>query len=108
MDALVKGELKPRTKVLIMIHGRGASAEDILSLANHLSAKDFTLMAPQAPGHTWYPFSFMAQQSQNEPHLSNALSIIDGLVKNAKVSGVEYEDMYFLGFSQGACLTLEY
>ena len=108
VNAIIKGEIKAGSNILIMIHGRGANAEDILSIADHLSAKEFTLIAPQAPGHTWYPFSFMAPPWQNEPHLSNALSMINEIVENAKGAGVNYEDMYFLGFSQGACLTLEY
>ena len=69
---IIKGELTKEKKILIMVHGRGASAQDILSLADHLPVNDFTLIAPQAPGHTWYPFSFLAPQSQNEPHLTNA------------------------------------
>lgn len=107
-NTIVRGDLSPQKKVLIMIHGRGASAEDILSLSNHLSVADYTLIAPQAPGHTWYPFSFISPQSQNEPHLSNSLSVISEIVNSANSKGISDSDIYFLGFSQGACLTLEY
>ena len=95
-------------KALIMIHGRGASAEDILRLAPHLSVLDYALLAPQATNHTWYPFSFMAKPEQNEPWLSSALDVLGELVQGIVDKGISKENIYFLGFSQGACLTLEY
>ena len=91
-----------------MLHGRGADAEDILSLANHLSVKDFTLLAPQATGNTWYPYSFLAPPAQNEPWLSSALQLLKDLLAELLEKGVSSENIYFLGFSQGACLTLEF
>lgn len=95
-------------KVLILVHGRGASAEDILSLANYLQVGDFTLVAPQATNHTWYPYAFLAPPAQNEPWLSSALALLGEIVKDLKDQGVEEENIYFMGFSQGACLTLEF
>ena len=95
-------------KALIMIHGRGGSAEDILSLSNHLQVKDFALLAPQATNNTWYPFSFMAPPSQNEPWLTSALSVLNEVLNDATGQGIATENIYFLGFSQGACLTLEF
>lgn len=95
-------------KVLIMIHGRGGSAEDILSLASHLSVDDFALLAPQATNHTWYPYSFMAPPAQNEPWLSSALSVLEEIVADVARAGIPANQIYFLGFSQGACLTLEF
>jgi phospholipase/carboxylesterase len=95
-------------KVLIMIHGRGGSAEDILSLASHLSVDDFALLAPQATNHTWYPYSFMAPPEQNEPWLSSALSVLEEIVADVERAGIPSNNIYFLGFSQGACLTLEF
>jgi phospholipase/carboxylesterase len=100
--------LKEAKKVLIMLHGRGGSAEDILSLANHLQVKDFALLAPQATNNSWYPFSFMAPPAQNEPWLSSALSLLKELLNDVKAEGITAENIYFLGFSQGACLTLEF
>lgn len=100
--------LKDAKKVLIMIHGRGGSAEDILSLANFLNVKDFALLAPQANNHSWYPYSFMAPLSQNEPWLSAALSLIKETLNDAIAAGITEENIYFLGFSQGACLALEF
>lgn len=100
--------LKDAKKVLIMIHGRGGSAEDILSLANFLNVKDFALLAPQANNHSWYPYSFMAPLSQNEPWLSAALSLIKETLNDAIAAGIAEENIYFLGFSQGACLALEF
>ena len=99
------GEAK---KALIMIHGRGASAEDILSLSAYLNVSDYALIAPQASGHTWYPYSFMAPVAQNEPGFSSALSVLRSVTDDVIASGIAAEHIYFLGFSQGACLTLEF
>jgi phospholipase/carboxylesterase len=96
-------------KALIMLHGRGSNAQDILSLANHLEAADFAFIAPQATQNTWYPYSFMAPIEQNEPGLSSALEVIGTIVQQLHGElGFAYEDIYLLGFSQGACLALEY
>ncbi|MCF2447576.1 dienelactone hydrolase family protein [Dyadobacter sp. CY345] len=95
-------------KVLIMIHGRGGSAEDILSLAAHLNTKDYALLAPQATNNTWYPTSFLAAPSVNKPWLSSALQIIDEVVADVVAKGILKENIFLAGFSQGACLTLEY
>lgn len=95
-------------KVLIMLHGRGATAEDILSLSGHLTVDDFALIAPQATNHTWYPYSFLAPPKENEPWLSSALSLIKEIVDDLETKNIKKENIYFLGFSQGACLTLEF
>jgi len=100
--------LEDASKVLIMIHGRGASAEDILSLADHFEVNDFALIAPQATNHTWYPYSFLAPPSENEPWLSAALSLLKDIMNDLKAKGVRSENIFFLGFSQGACLALEF
>jgi phospholipase/carboxylesterase len=100
--------LREADKVLIMIHGRGGSAEDILSLADHLSVKDFALMALRADGNTWYPYSFMAPPSQNEPWLSTSLNLIKELVDSLYKKEIALKNIFFLGFSQGACLMLEF
>jgi phospholipase/carboxylesterase len=101
-------ELDKAKNVLIMLHGRGGSPEDILSLSSYLNVQDFALMAPQATNNTWYPFSFLAPPQQNEPWLSSALTWIKELVKELNDRGIASENIYFLGFSQGACLTLEF
>lgn len=101
-------ELTKDSKVLIMIHGRGGSAEDILSLSSYLDVKDFTLMAPQATNNTWYPYSFLALPSENEPWLSSALDILGKMLDELMGKGIRSENIFFLGFSQGACLTLEF
>jgi len=95
-------------KALVMIHGRGGSAADILSLAGHLEVKDFALLAPQAANNSWYPLSFLARPADNEPWLSSALAVIGNTVASIEQNGITKENIYFLGFSQGACLTLEY
>jgi phospholipase/carboxylesterase len=100
--------LEDAEKVLIMIHGRGANANDILSVADYLNVNDFALLAPQATDNTWYPYSFMAPASQNEPWLSSSLNLIKDLLNEITEKGIASENIYFLGFSQGACLTLEF
>ena len=101
-------ELNADSKVLIMLHGRGATAKDILSLAPSLNVKDFTLLAPQATNNTWYPYSFLAPPSENEPSLSSALNLLKELLDDLYRKGIPSENIYFTGFSQGACLTLEF
>ncbi|MEO6683576.1 MAG: dienelactone hydrolase family protein [Ginsengibacter sp.] len=100
--------LKEADKVLIMVHGRGADARDILGLATHFNVSDYALLAPEATNHTWYPFSFMAKPEQNEPWLSSALDLLKDVVDKAIAQGISAENIYFMGFSQGACLTLEF
>lgn len=100
--------VKEAKKALIMIHGRGGSAEDILSLAGLLAVQGFALLAPQATNHTWYPYSFMAPEEANEPWLSSALSLLKDIVADLVAQGISEERIYFMGFSQGACLTLEF
>jgi len=95
-------------KVLIMIHGRGAAAQDILSLSRHLDVEDFALLAPQADGNSWYPLSFLAPPQDNEPHYSASLAALSAIVTELEAQGITREQMYFLGFSQGACLALEF
>ena len=101
-------KLEEAKKALVMLHGRGAPAEDILGLASHLSVKDYALLAPQATNYTWYPYSFLVPPEQNEPWLSSALQLIDEVVADIHRAGIDSSNIFFTGFSQGACLTLEY
>jgi phospholipase/carboxylesterase len=95
-------------KALIMIHGRNAFAEDILSLSGYFSLNDYALIAPQAENNTWYPYSFLTPVKQNEPWLSSALNVLSEIVLDINEDGINSERIYFLGFSQGACLMLEF
>lgn len=100
--------IKDAKKVLIMVHGRGADTQNILGLASHFNVSEYALLAPQATNKTWYPYSFMAKPEQNEPLLSSALDLLKEMVEEVKEQGISSENIYFLGFSQGACLTLEF
>ncbi|MDD2285662.1 MAG: dienelactone hydrolase family protein [Bacteroidales bacterium] len=100
--------LKEAKKVLIMIHGRRADARDILGLASHLNVPGYALLAPKATNHTWYPHSFMAKPEQNEPWLSSALDLLKEVKDEVTKQAIATENIYFLGFSQGACLALEF
>jgi len=100
--------LNEADKVLILVHGRGGRAGDILFLADELNVGDYALLAPQATGNSWYPYSFLMPPAKNEPWLSSALDVLKQLVAEVKAAGISPENIYFLGFSQGACLTLEF
>ena len=93
---------------MILLHGRGASAEDILALAGELGITDVAFVAPQAAGHTWYPYSFLAPLHDNEPGITSALAVIAGLVDSLVSRQISHSRIGLLGFSQGACLALEF
>jgi phospholipase/carboxylesterase/glyoxalase family protein len=93
---------------MVMIHGRGATAEGILSLADELAQPDFAYLAPQAAGNTWYPNRFLAPISNNEPYLSSALAMISEVLERLSEARIPPEQTILLGFSQGACLALEF
>jgi predicted esterase len=93
---------------MVLAHGRGASAADILSLARELADPGFAYLAPQAAGHTWYPYSFLVPTEQNEPHLSSALRLLGSVVDQVVAAGIPHERIILLGFSQGACLSCEF
>lgn len=106
---LMAGEqLEHARAAMIMMHGRGASARDILSLSTELQQPGFVYIAPQAANNTWYPTSFLAPLSSNEPDLSSALSVIGQLLDSLSEAGIMPERTILLGFSQGACLSLEF
>lgn len=108
-DIILAGSnVKNAKKALIMLHGRGGTAEDIMGLSGHLGVQDFSLVAPQATSHSWYPYSFLAPPDQNEPWLSSALDVVNDVVSDLNKEGITSDRIYFLGFSQGACLTLEF
>lgn len=94
--------------VMILSHGRGATAESILQLAAALDHDGFAYFAPQAAGNTWYPQSFLAPIEQNEPFLSSALAFLARVVEHVLGTGTPPERLMLLGFSQGACLTSEF
>lgn len=100
--------LKDAKKALILLHGRGGSAEDIISLAGYLPVDDFYIVAPQATNNSWYPYGFMAPIQQNKPWLSSALELVNDCVSDIKQAGITSDKIFILGFSQGACLALEY
>lgn len=94
--------------IVVMIHGRGAGPENILDLVPRLDRPQFEYIAPAAPNRTWYPFSFMAEIEKNQPHLSEALALMESVVHGAERGGVPRSRIVLLGFSQGACLATEY
>jgi predicted esterase len=93
---------------VILLHGRGGRAEDILGLVPELRLDAASFLAPQAAGNTWYPYSFLSPTERNEPHLSSALHLLETLLEGLGRDGVAPGRLAWLGFSQGACLALEF
>ncbi len=93
---------------VLLLHGRGATAQGILALAEDLAQPDVAYRAPQAAGHTWYPHSFLAPLDANEPHLSSALQAVADVLAALEDGGLPPERTILMGFSQGACLASEF
>jgi phospholipase/carboxylesterase len=105
----IAGEPIQRARAaVLMVHGRGARAEDILSLSDQINQKGFAYFAPQAAHNSWYPDRFLAPIPRNEPWLSSALDFLKHVLSQILEAGVPPERTMLLGFSQGACLVLEF
>jgi phospholipase/carboxylesterase len=100
--------LSESKKAIILLHGRGATAESIVSLADYLALADFSIFAPQAAQRTWYPYGFMASDQGNLSALNSSLQQVSLLFQFLVEEGIAPEQIYLLGFSQGACLSLEF
>lgn len=100
--------LESAKAAVVAIHGRGAQAEDILTLASPIDVDGVAWLAPEAANHTWYPYSFLEPIEQNQPFLDSALSIVGGVVQHLEDSGIPANRIVVLGFSQGACLASEF
>jgi len=104
---LAGAPLERAAGAVILIHGRGASAQDILTNVPRLDDPDFAYLAPDAPDGAWYPYPFTAPLEDNEPFLSSSLALISGIVTHLAGAGLPPERTILFGFSQGACLALE-
>ncbi len=113
-SVLIEGyELDDANGVVILLHGRGSPAANIIQLSDSLapdpeSEQKVAWLAPQADGNSWYPYRFLEPVERNEPYLGSALAKIDELVDAAVDSGLHSRQVLLVGFSQGACLSLEY
>lgn len=94
------------SKALILLHGRGGTAREILNLASEFCDESFYVAAPQATNNSWYPLSFMAEERLNEPWLSSSVEVVRRLIEETSVH-IPKNKIFVMGFSQGACLTLE-
>ena len=101
-------EISDAAGAVILLHGRGATAEDILGLGREFERPEFALLAPQAAGNSWYPYSFLAPIGQNEPWLTSALNKVKKLADEISDCGIPREKIVVAGFSQGACLACEF
>jgi phospholipase/carboxylesterase len=95
-------------KVMLMLHGRGATAEDIISVSEYLHLPSTHIIAPQATNNSWYPNSFLAPVNLNQPWLKSALDLLKEIINDIQLAGIKSEQVYIVGFSQGACLSLEF
>ena len=93
---------------VILLHGRGGSADDIATLASVLAIDGLAFLVPEATGHTWYPQRFIAPLAANEPWLGSALGVVGSLVAQATAARIPQAKVALAGFSQGACLALEF
>jgi predicted esterase len=108
-DTLVAGSSPDTARAaVILVHGRGATPESMLPLAEAFGRKDIRYFAPRATRNTWYPNSFLAPIETNEPWLSSALSLLGALVVQLVADGFSPDRLGIVGFSQGACLTSEF
>ena len=101
-------DLSQARGAMVMLHGRGATAEDILTLVPALGIPDFAYLAPQAGGNSWWPQSFLAPIPQNEPGISSAMQAVQDVLARVEAAGVPADRTVLLGFSQGACLAAEF
>ena len=105
----LEGDPLEQTHVaMVLLHGRGATATSMLELAAQWNQPDFTYLAPQAAGNSWYPYSFLAPLASNEPFLSSALTQVEDVLERIAQAGIPPEGTMLCGFSQGACLVLEF
>ncbi|MBE0408516.1 MAG: dienelactone hydrolase family protein [Anaerolineales bacterium] len=108
-DVLHAGEsLNNASAVMILVHGRGSTAQDILSLGQSFVQPGLAFLAPQAPNYSWYPYSFLSPLDANQPYLDNALTILGNLFMYLESLDIPSQYVLLMGFSQGACLSLEF
>jgi phospholipase/carboxylesterase len=101
-------DLSQARGAMVMLHGRGATAESVLTLVPALGVADFAYLAPQAGGNSWWPQSFLAPIAQNEPGISSAMQAVEDVLARVEIAGVPLDRTILLGFSQGACLAAEF
>lgn len=100
--------LEEAEAAMILIHGRGATASSILALHEYFDYPKIAYIAPQAQNNTWYPYSFLAPIPQNEPGISSGMYVIEQIIAQIHEAGIPNDKIFLLGFSQGACLSLEF
>ncbi len=110
MTRIVRSGPTPRgaRRTVLFVHGRGGAADDVLGIASALALDDVAYVAPEAPGRTWYPLSFLAPLGANEPALSASLGTLQSVMADLESENIPIDRIALVGFSQGACLALEF
>jgi len=106
--AMSGAALENADQVIILVHGRGATAQSMFSLGQLFATEKTAFLAPQASENTWYPYSFMADEQLNQPYLDSALTLLNHIVERLIKQGFDASQISLIGFSQGACLSLEF
>jgi phospholipase/carboxylesterase len=101
-------DLQSAPAAAILVHGRGASAEDILGLVDEFDLPALSYLAPEAAGHTWYPYSFLSPIEKNQPWLDSSLRLLGRTLARVMAAGIPENKVAWVGFSQGACLVTEF
>ena len=101
-------DIKKAESIMLLLHGRGAAADSMFPLIDELNADNMMFVVPQADHFTWYPYRFIEERQANEPGISSALILIHSIIKSLNDQGISKEQIYLLGFSQGACLAADY
>lgn len=101
-------EVNKADSAFIMIHGRGSNAESIIGLWNELDLTKTLVIAPQADSSFWYPYRFIEPREKNQHGITSAFKLLDSIIDSLNDEGIPNEKVFLLGFSQGACLALDY
>jgi phospholipase/carboxylesterase len=101
-------DIEHAESAMIVLHGRGATAESMVGLVSEIYAENMVYVIPQAKNFAWYPYRFTEKRAVNEPGISSGLSLIQSIVNALNEKGIQQERIFFLGFSQGACLVADF
>jgi predicted esterase len=93
----------------ILLHGRSRTKQEMLDLTTGLETGGTRWLAPYAGKGLWYPGRLTDPLDANEPGLTRSVERTHWLVMDAAEGGrLGPEQIFLVGFSQGACIAVEY